>query len=196
MIPFDSSYGTECIALPLKPIHHICGFVTDQSGEHTTEVFADVEYATGGGIGSAFGVAGYTNLDSVRTVEGVPLSQAPYLARPILPQIISLGDERIQVDRDPAGIRLFCKWKVTTLFEQSELRTLEWPDTSDRRGATFVSKRPVMTRVGKRNLGSLGVKSKRTKSCVTASLTSQLNLSDESEDAKPKQENGWRFGNV
>ena len=38
------------------------------------EFFGDIEYATGGGIGRAFGLAGYTNLDSVRTVSGAQLS--------------------------------------------------------------------------------------------------------------------------
>jgi hypothetical protein len=34
LFPSDISYATECIALPpLKPIHHVCGFVVDPSGE-------------------------------------------------------------------------------------------------------------------------------------------------------------------
>lgn len=33
-LPSDISYATECLALPpLKPIHHVCGFVVDPSGE-------------------------------------------------------------------------------------------------------------------------------------------------------------------
>jgi hypothetical protein len=67
---------------------------------HTTEVFADMEDATGGGVGSALGLAGYTNLDSVRLVEGLPLSKAPYLARLILRQIIPLTDEHVEAERD------------------------------------------------------------------------------------------------
>lgn len=67
----------------------------------TTEAFADVEYATGGGIGGAFGLAGYTNLDSVRTAQGIPLSQAPYIARLMLRQIIPLSDEHVESERDP-----------------------------------------------------------------------------------------------
>jgi hypothetical protein len=32
--PSEISYATECVALPpLKPIHHVCGFVVDPSGE-------------------------------------------------------------------------------------------------------------------------------------------------------------------
>jgi high affinity Mn2+ porin len=80
---------------------HILTLYTGYELTHTTEVFADAEYATGGGIGTALGLAGYTNLDSVRTVQGVALSRAPYLARLILRQIIPLTQERVKADRDP-----------------------------------------------------------------------------------------------
>jgi high affinity Mn2+ porin len=79
---------------------HILTLYTGYELTHTTEVFADVEYATGGGIGSAFGLAGYTNLDSVRTVQGIPLADTPYLARLMLRQIIPLTQERVEADRD------------------------------------------------------------------------------------------------
>lgn len=80
---------------------HILTFYTGYELSSTTEIFADVEYATGGGIGGAFGLAGYTNLDSVRTAQGIPLSGAPYLARLMLRQIVPLSDERIEAQRDP-----------------------------------------------------------------------------------------------
>jgi len=79
---------------------HILTLYTGYELTHTTEVFADVEYATGGGIGSAFGLAGFTNLDSVRTVQGIPLAEKPYLARLMLRQIIPLTQERVEADRD------------------------------------------------------------------------------------------------
>jgi len=79
---------------------HILTLYTGYELSHTTEVFADVEYATGGGIGSAFGLAGYTNLDSVRTVSGLPLAGTPYIARFLLRQIIPLTDERVPAGRD------------------------------------------------------------------------------------------------
>jgi hypothetical protein len=79
---------------------HILTLYTGYELSHTTEVFADAEYATGGGIGTAVGLAGYTDLDSVRTVQGIALSETPYLARLMLRQIIPLGDERIEADRD------------------------------------------------------------------------------------------------
>jgi high affinity Mn2+ porin len=80
---------------------HVLTFYTGYELTHTTEVFADVEYATGGGIGTALGLAGYTNLDSVRTVQGVALAETPYLARLMLRQIIPLTGERIEAGRDP-----------------------------------------------------------------------------------------------
>jgi high affinity Mn2+ porin len=79
---------------------HILTLYTGYELTHTTEVFADMEDATGGGIGSALGLAGYTNLDSVRLVEGLPLSKAPYLARLMLRQIIPLSQERVEAERD------------------------------------------------------------------------------------------------
>ncbi|MGA7925467.1 MAG: carbohydrate porin [Candidatus Sulfotelmatobacter sp.] len=79
---------------------HILTLYTGYEVTHTTEVFADMEDATGSGIGNALGLAGYTNLDSVRLVEGVPLSKAPYLARLMVRQIIPLTDERIEAERD------------------------------------------------------------------------------------------------
>ena len=86
---------------PQSATTHILTLFTGYELTHTTEVFADVEYATGGGIGTALGLAGYTNLDSVRTVQGVALSRAPYLARLMLRQIIPLTQERIEAFRDP-----------------------------------------------------------------------------------------------
>jgi high affinity Mn2+ porin len=80
---------------------HILTLYTGYELTHTTEVFADVEDATGGGIGTALGLAGYVNLDSVRLVQGLPLSKAPYLARLMLRQIIPLTAEHVEAERDP-----------------------------------------------------------------------------------------------
>jgi|HubBroStandDraft_6_1064221.scaffolds.fasta_scaffold00102_37 high affinity Mn2+ porin len=64
---------------------------------HTTEVFLDVESAGGHGIGAAFGLAGFTNLDVVRNPT---LGEIPYLARVMIRQIIPLTSEREDADRD------------------------------------------------------------------------------------------------
>jgi len=63
----------------------------------TTEVFLDIESAGGHGLSNALGLAGITNLDVVRNTT---LSQDPYIARVMLRQVIPLGDERIEADRD------------------------------------------------------------------------------------------------
>ena len=99
---FPAQYsGPNSLSAPAQSATtHILTLYTGYELSHTTEVFADVEYATGGGIGSAFGLAGYTNLDSVRTVQGIPLAETPYLARLMLRQIIPLTQERVQADRD------------------------------------------------------------------------------------------------
>jgi high affinity Mn2+ porin len=128
---------------------HVLTLYTGYQLTNTTEVFADVEYATGNGIGKAFGLAGYTNLDSVRTVEGVALSQAPYLARLMIRQIIPLSSETIQVQRDPLHLATtlparrieirFGKFDLADFFDlnswgsDSHLQFLNW--TTDNDGA-------------------------------------------------------------
>jgi len=99
---FPAQYsGPNSLSAPAQSATtHILTLYTGYELSHTTEVFADLEYATGGGIGSAFGLAGYTNLDSVRTVSGLPLAETPYLARFLLRQIIPLTHERVAADRD------------------------------------------------------------------------------------------------
>jgi len=71
---------------------------------NTTEVFVDIEDSTGGGIGNSVGLAGYTNLDVVRTAAGIPLSHAPYLARALVRQIIPLSSQRVSAQRSWLGL--------------------------------------------------------------------------------------------
>jgi high affinity Mn2+ porin len=80
---------------------HVLTLYTGYQLTHTTEVFADMEYATGNGLGNANGLAGYVNLDSVRLVQGVPLSTMPYLARLMVRQIVPLSKEQVPENRDP-----------------------------------------------------------------------------------------------
>ncbi len=79
---------------------HVMTLYTGYQLTHTTEVFADLEDATGNGIGNANGLAGYTNLDSVRLVQGLPLSKGPYLARFMVRQIVPLSKETVAAERD------------------------------------------------------------------------------------------------
>jgi high affinity Mn2+ porin len=71
----------------------------------TTELLADVESSSGGGIGAAVGLAGFTNLDVVRTAQGTPIPVGPpYLARLMIHQIVPLGRARAAAARGPLGL--------------------------------------------------------------------------------------------
>ena len=72
-------------------------FLSYQLGS-TTEVFADVESAAGGGLSDALGVAGFVNVDVVRNPE---LGPSPYLARAMVRQIIPLSTEMVEAERGP-----------------------------------------------------------------------------------------------
>jgi len=63
---------------------------------HTTEVFLDVEEASGGGLSDGLGLAGFVNLDVVRNPL---LSKAPYIARAMIREIIPLSKEMIESER-------------------------------------------------------------------------------------------------
>jgi hypothetical protein len=79
---------------------HLLTLYTGYQLTQTTEVFADIEDATGTALGNSGGLAGYSNLDAVRLVEDMPHAQAPYLARLMLRQIIPLTSEHDDADRD------------------------------------------------------------------------------------------------
>jgi high affinity Mn2+ porin len=63
---------------------------------NTTEVFADIEEASGGGISDGLGLAGFVNLDVVRNPL---LSKEPYLARAMIRQIIPLSHKTTEAER-------------------------------------------------------------------------------------------------
>lgn len=62
-----------------------------------TAVYLDAESAGGTGLSSAFGLAGFTNLDVVRNPS---LGAEPYLAHLMVQQIIPLSSERVEASRD------------------------------------------------------------------------------------------------
>jgi high affinity Mn2+ porin len=68
---------------------------------HTTEFFADVETADGGGVSDALGLAGFVNLDVVRNPQ---LGPTPYLARAMIRQIIPLSSEMVEAERGPLSL--------------------------------------------------------------------------------------------
>jgi high affinity Mn2+ porin len=128
---------------------HVVTLYTGYELTHTTEVFFDLEDATGDGIGNANGLAGYSNLDSVRLVQGVALSKAPYVARFMLRQIIPLDHDRVDADRDELHLATSVparrielrvgKFDLTDFFDantwgsDSHLQFLNW--TVDNNGA-------------------------------------------------------------
>jgi hypothetical protein len=132
---------------------HLLTLYTGYELTPTTEVFADIEDATGNGIGSANGLAGYVNLDAVRVVEGRALSKAPYLAQFMLRQIVPLTKERVDADRDELDLATSLparrlelragKMDLTDFFDKntygsdSNLQFLNW--TVDSNGAYDVA---------------------------------------------------------
>ena len=62
----------------------------------TTEGILDVESAGGHGISAALGLAGYTNLDVVRSPD---LGQTPYLARFMIRKVIRLSQADVEAER-------------------------------------------------------------------------------------------------
>lgn len=97
--PSDYSGPNSLSAAAQSATSHVLTLYTGYEITDTTEVFLDLEDSTGTGIGNSLGLAGYTNLDVVRTAAGVPLSHAPYLARLLFRQIIPLSSERAPLER-------------------------------------------------------------------------------------------------
>ncbi|MGA2569085.1 MAG: carbohydrate porin [Terracidiphilus sp.] len=132
---------------------HLLTLYTGYELTRNTEVFADIEDATGNGIGNASGMAGYVNLDSVRLVVGTPLSKAPYLAQLMLRQIVPLTKERVDAERDELDLATSLparrlefrvgKFDLTDFFDvntygsDSNLQFLNW--TVDNDGAYDVA---------------------------------------------------------
>jgi high affinity Mn2+ porin len=103
---FNSPYsGSNSLsAREQSSTSHVFTIYTGYELTDTTEVFFDPEDSTGTGIGDALGLAGFTNLDVVRTAAGVVLSHKPYVARLALRQIIPLSSETVKVDRTYLGL--------------------------------------------------------------------------------------------
>ncbi len=67
----------------------------------TIETIADLESAGGSGLSRTLGLAGFTNVDAVRSPS---LGAEPYVARLWFRKVIALGDETIHVERGPLSI--------------------------------------------------------------------------------------------
>ena len=132
---------------------HLLTLYTGYELSQTTEVFADIEDATGNGVGNAGGLAGYVNLDVVRLISGVPRANEPYVAQFMLREIIPLTSERVAADRDELDLATSLparrievrvgKMDLTNFFDvntygsDSNLQFLNW--TVDDNGAWDVA---------------------------------------------------------
>ena len=132
---------------------HLLTLYTGYELSQTTEVFADIEDATGNGVGNAGGLAGYVNLDVVRLISGVPRANEPYVAQLMLREIIPLTSERVAADRDELDLATSLparrievrvgKMDLTNFFDvntygsDSNLQFLNW--TVDDNGAWDVA---------------------------------------------------------
>jgi high affinity Mn2+ porin len=112
----------------------------------TTEAILDVESAGGHGISAALGLAGFTNLDVVRSPD---LGQTPYLARLMIRKVIRLSPENVEAERSGLSLatelparRLelrFGKFSLVDFFDlnavgsDSHLQFMNW--TVDNNGA-------------------------------------------------------------
>jgi high affinity Mn2+ porin len=100
---FDAKYSGQN-SLHTKAEHATSNVATLYLGlaaTHTTELFADIETADGGGVSDALGLAGFINVDVVRNPT---LGPAPYLARAMVRQIIRLSTETIESERGPFSL--------------------------------------------------------------------------------------------
>ena len=113
---------------------------------NSTEVFLDIESAGGHGISDSLGLGGETNLDVVRNPS---LSQAPYVARLMIREIIPLSSQRTEANRDEFNLATSLpvrrielragKFSVADFIDQntwgsdSHLQFLNW--TTDNNGA-------------------------------------------------------------
>jgi len=66
-----------------------------------TELLCDVQETGGHGVGEALGLAGFTNLDVVRNPS---LSKAPYIARLMIHEVISLGRAKESAEQNPYSL--------------------------------------------------------------------------------------------
>jgi len=132
---------------------HLLTLYTGYELSQTTEVFADIEDATGNGVGDESGLAGYVDLDVVRLISGVPRADDPYVAQFMLREIIPLSSKRVTADRDELDLATSLparrmevrvgKMDLTNFFDvntygsDSNLQFLNW--TVDDNGAWDVA---------------------------------------------------------
>ncbi len=101
--PFHSPYeGTNSFTAPGETANsRVLTLYTGVKLRPYTQILFDVEETGGGGLSTALGLAGFTNLDVVRNPE---LGQGVYLARIMLNQIFPLTKDRVEIEVDPFNL--------------------------------------------------------------------------------------------
>jgi high affinity Mn2+ porin len=100
---FDAKYSGVNSFQPGKG-HATSRVITVYTGFRITrrlEILADFESAGGGGLSSALGIAGFTNVDVVRNPT---LGQAPYISRLMLHYTIPLSADSTEATRNPLSL--------------------------------------------------------------------------------------------
>jgi hypothetical protein len=100
---FDAKYSGPNSFLP-DAEHATSRIETLYTGFRITkrlEILADIESAGGGGLSSALGIAGFTNVDVVRNPT---LGQDPYVSRVMLHYSIPLSGETTEATRNPLSL--------------------------------------------------------------------------------------------
>ncbi len=158
--PLYAEYSGQQSFKPVyeNAISRVMTLYTGLQINHSAELLADVESASGLGLSHVYGIAGFPNLDAVK--EG-DLTAAPYLARLMYHQVIALSPTKTENARNPLStfselptrrieIRIG-KFSVTDFFDtnavgsDSHLQFMNWSVdqnggwdfTADPRGYTW-----------------------------------------------------------
>lgn len=132
--------------LGVQPQRLLNRSTTERNLRYSTDFILNVEAAGGRGLSEALGLAGFTNLDVVRSPN---LGSTPYIARVQIHQTIGLSSEMTEVSRGPLSLatetpirRLEIRvgkmsmpdlFDINTILSDSHLQFTNW--TIDNNGA-------------------------------------------------------------
>jgi hypothetical protein len=100
---FHSPYsGPHSFQAPAEhAVSRVLTLYTGYQFNASTEAMFDLESAGGGGLSTALGLAGFTNLDVVRSPD---LGTVPYVARLMLHKVFALSSETEPAERSPTSL--------------------------------------------------------------------------------------------
>jgi hypothetical protein len=126
--PLPAAYTGQHSFLPVyeKATSRVLTLYTGVRLNDSTEILADVEEAGGAALSTGFGIAGFPDLDIVRTPT---LSKAPYLARGMIHKVFALSKDKVENARNALSLfdelprrRLeirFGKFSMVDFFDQN-----------------------------------------------------------------------------